>query len=195
MPSRRDSGTSMASHRASQTRRGLSPASRAWATVRSPRTPRHADREELYRQSGAVGPTVTTAGAGPQSQLLAAFGRDSGWTSAHTAVTRIADAFGAGDVDAIMAAMTDDCVFESTSPAPDGTRVVGAEAVRQVWADLFGQTPEARFETEEVVVAGDRGVLRWRFSWGGDDPGHVRGIDLLRVTGGKVSEKLSYVKG
>jgi hypothetical protein len=26
-------------------------------------------------------------------------------------------------------------------------------------------------------------------------PGHVRGVDVLRVRGGKVAEKLSYVKG
>jgi hypothetical protein len=40
-------------------------------------------------------------------------------------------------------------------------------------------------------------VLRWRFDWddGGDGPGHVRGVDLLRFRDGKVAEKLSYVKG
>jgi uncharacterized protein (TIGR03086 family) len=153
------------------------------------------DKEALYREAGLISPGVVTAAPGEQARLLAAFGRDPTWTPGGAAVHAIADAFGAGDVDAIMEAMTDDCVFESTSPAPDGTRVVGAEAVRRVWVDLFGQTPDPRFETEEVVVAGDRGVLRWRFSWGGDEPGHVRGVDVLRVRDGKVAEKLSYVKG
>jgi uncharacterized protein (TIGR03086 family) len=153
------------------------------------------DKEALYREAGAIGAGVVTTATGEQARLLAAFGRDPEWTPAGAAVHAIADAFGAGDVDAIMAAMTDDCVFESTSPAPDGARVVGADAVRRVWVDLFGQTPEPRFETEEIVVAGDRGVLRWRFSWGGDEPGHVRGVDVLRVSDGKVVEKLSYVKG
>ena len=41
-------------------------------------------------------------------------------------------------------------------------------------------------------VAGDRVVQRWCYSW---DGGHVRGIDLFTVAGGKVTEKLSYVKG
>lgn len=153
------------------------------------------DKEALYREAGVIGAGVVTAEPGDQARLLAAFGRDPAWTPAAAAVHAIADAFGAGDVDAIMAAMTDDCVFESTSPVPDGTRVVGADAVRQVWVDLFGNTPEARFATEEIVVAGDRGVLRWRFSWGGAEPGHVRGVDVLRVRDGKVAEKLSYVKG
>jgi ketosteroid isomerase-like protein len=104
-------------------------------------------------------------------------------------------AFGSGDVDAIMALMTDDVVFEATGPAPDGLRYTGAESVREVWVDLFGGTPGARFTTEETFVAGDRGVLRWRFDWEGDDPGHVRGVDVLRFRDGKVAEKLSYVKG
>lgn len=153
------------------------------------------DREGLYREAGVVGPRVSSAQGGAQAELLAGSGRDPTWTPAHTAVSALAGAFGTGDVDAIMAAMTANCVFESTSPVPDGTRVVGADAVRAVWVALFEGTPGASFETEEIVMAGDRAVLRWRFSWGGDDPGHVRGIDLLRVTDGAVSEKLSYVKG
>jgi hypothetical protein len=40
-------------------------------------------------------------------------------------------------------------------------------------------------------------VLRWRFTWSEPDgsPGHVRGVDVLRMRDGKVAEKLSYVKG
>lgn len=105
---------------------------------------------------------------------------------------RFAAAFGAGDVDAIMSLMTEDCVFESTGPAPDGERHDGAAAVRKVWEQLFGETPSPRFETEEAWADADRGVLRWRFSW---DGGHVRGVDVLRFRDGKVAEKLSYVKG
>jgi len=96
-----------------------------------------------------------------------------------------------------MAEMTPDCVFEATSPAPDGTRVVGGEAVRAQWQQLFDQTDDARFETEESVVLGDRAIVRWRFSWNEPDGrrGHVRGVDVLRLRDGKVAEKLSYVKG
>ncbi len=102
------------------------------------------------------------------------------------------DAFGRHDVDGVMALMTDDCLFENTLPPPDGERHVGQADVRRFWEEFFGGTPQARFETEEMVVAGDRAVVRWRFDWGS---GHVRGIDLFKVRGGKVAEKLSYVKG
>ena len=113
------------------------------------------------------------------------------------ALTAFSAAFGAGDVDAIMALMTDDCVFESTGPAPDGVRRTGSAEVRAVWVELFGETKDAAFTEEESFVAGDRGVLRWRVTWTNDDgsQGHVRGVDVLRFRDGLVAEKLSYVKG
>lgn len=107
------------------------------------------------------------------------------------------NAFNRQDVAAAMALMTGDCVFENTYPAPDGTRVEGQAAVRAAFAEFFRQSPQARFEWEEVVVLGDRCAVRWVYHWGGagDEAGHVRGIDLFRLRDGKIAEKLSYVKG
>jgi uncharacterized protein (TIGR03086 family) len=150
--------------------------------------------EEAYRSGGAVAVRAELTGD-PQSDLLARFGRDAHWGPNHAGFARFNAAFGRGDVDAIMACMTEDCVFESTGPAPDGQRHEGAAAVRAVWEQLFGGTPDPRFSEEESFVTGNRAVLRWRFDWGGDAPGHVRGIDVMRLRDGKVSEKLSYVKG
>lgn len=155
-----------------------------------------AEREQLYREGGAVGPRAVSHG-GPQSDLLAAFGRDAEWGRNHACLGEFSGAFGRGDVNDIMALMTDDCVFEATGPAPDGEHHEGAAGVRRVWEDLFGGTREPAFSEEESFVAGDRGVLRWRFDWVNDDgsPGHVRGSDVLRFRDGKICEKLSYVKG
>jgi len=111
--------------------------------------------------------------------------------SATDAVARFNEAFDAKDVDAIMAAMAPDCVFEDTSP-PDGRRHVGADQVRAAWVALFAAAPAGEFRTEEVVAAGDRVVVRWRYSWG---DGHVRGVDVFGVRDGLVTEKLAYVKG
>ncbi|HEY2204664.1 MAG TPA: nuclear transport factor 2 family protein [Pseudonocardia sp.] len=107
------------------------------------------------------------------------------------AVARFQKAFDARDVDAVMAAMTPDCVFEDTSP-PDGGRHVGADAVRAAWTALFAASPDGVFVTEEVVEAGSRVVACWRYSWG---DGHVRGVDVFTVRDGLVAEKLAYVKG
>ncbi|MDO8645868.1 MAG: nuclear transport factor 2 family protein [Candidatus Planktophila sp.] len=101
-------------------------------------------------------------------------------------------AFNNHDIDAVMALMTDDCIFENTFPAPDGTRHVGNTQVRLELGNFLKSSPLASFEEEELIACDDRCVVRWRYSWG---EGHVRGVDVMRVQGGKVSEKLSYVKG
>jgi ketosteroid isomerase-like protein len=111
-------------------------------------------------------------------------------------VNRFGDALNAGNIDAVMALMTDDCLFENTSPFPDGEVYRGQDAVRAFWTEL-AKTPGMRFDTEEAVVAGDRVTTRWRYSWTNADgtESHIRGIDLFKVRDGKVAEKLSYVKG
>lgn len=113
------------------------------------------------------------------------------------AIQRFNDAFNRHDVDAVMDAMTRDCVFENTSPGPDGERYEGHDAVRAFWERFFRSSPRAVFEAEEMFACGDRCVVRWVYRWTneGGNPGHVRGVDVFRVRDGKVAEKLSYVKG
>jgi ketosteroid isomerase-like protein len=108
-------------------------------------------------------------------------------------VTRFNDALNRHDVDAAMALMTEDCLFENTSPAPDGERYQGQEAVRAFWSELFRSTPDAHFEAEELFAAGDRCAVRWRYTFNGT--GQVRGADVIRVRDGKIAEKLAYAKG
>jgi ketosteroid isomerase-like protein len=111
-------------------------------------------------------------------------------------ITRFNEACNRHEVDAIMRAMTDDCIFESTRPVPDGARLTGQQAVRAFWEAFFERSPQAHFTTEEMFAAGDRCVVRWRYDWVREgEAGHVRGVDLFRVREGKVAEKLSYVKG
>ena len=111
-------------------------------------------------------------------------------------VNRFNEAFNRHDVDAVMRWMTDDCVFESTSP-PDGQRFVGQAAVRACWEDFFRSSPTAHFEAEEVIPAGDRCTVCWLYRWTDADgtARHIRGVDVFRVRDGKVAEKLAYVKG
>ena len=98
------------------------------------------------------------------------------------AVARFSEAFDWHDVDGVMAAMSADCRFESTGPAPDGDAFSGTSAVREVWARFFQDNPDAKFVTEAQFAAGDRCVVRWRYDWGSR---HVRGIDVFRVRGGE----------
>jgi uncharacterized protein (TIGR03086 family) len=150
--------------------------------------------EDTYRGAGLIGPrTQLPAGSGQQDELLAMFGRTPVMPAADAlgAVERFNRAFDSKDVDAVMAAMTPDCVFEDTTP-PDGRRHTGAAAVRAAWEELFTASPHGVFTTEELIPAGERVIARWRYDFGG---GHVRGVDVFTVRNGLVAEKLSYVKG
>jgi uncharacterized protein (TIGR02246 family) len=100
-------------------------------------------------------------------------------------------AWGNHDLDAALALITDDCLFDATGPAPDGTAHKGRDAVRAAWAPIFADS-SANFTTEESFVADDRFVQTWRYDFEG---GHIRGIDVIDVRDGAVSAKLSYVKG
>ena len=106
-------------------------------------------------------------------------------------VDRFNDAWNAHDLEAALALCTEDVVFDSTDPAPDGVRHEGKAAVRAAWEPVFS-TAGAHFSTEDSFVVDDRLVQRWRFDW---DGGHIRGIDVIRVRDGLVCEKLAYVKG
>lgn len=155
-----------------------------------------AERAEMYRDAGAVGPRAISHG-GVQGDLLATFGRDAAWGSNHACAARFLRAFGSGDMDAALREMTPDCVFEATGPAPDGVRHEGADDVRAIWTQMFADTTDPLFSTEEQFVAGDRAVVRWTYSWTDSDgaPGHIRGVDVLRFRDGLICEKFSYVKG
>jgi ketosteroid isomerase-like protein len=113
------------------------------------------------------------------------------------AINQFNDAFNRHDVQAVMALMTEDCIFDNTYPPPDGERFEGQEAVRHFWEEFFLSSPDADFQSEEMFALGDRCVIRWRYNWTNTDGsrGHVRGVDILRVRDGKVAEKFAYVKG
>jgi ketosteroid isomerase-like protein len=103
------------------------------------------------------------------------------------AVRRFNEAFDRHDVDGVMAVMTEDCVFENACPPPDGERSAGQGAVRNLWERFFSSSPDSRFTAEEIFTSGDRCVVRWRYDWRSIDgtPGHIRGVDIFCVHGGK----------
>jgi hypothetical protein len=117
--------------------------------------------------------------------------------SATRVVLQFNDAFNRHDVAGMMQLMSDDCVFENTAPAPDGTKVSGKEAVTRFWQDSFLASPQAHIEIEEIFGLGLRCVMRWKYDWVDETgkKGHVRGVDIFQIKNGLISEKLSYVKG
>lgn len=111
-------------------------------------------------------------------------------------VDRFNEAFNRHDANTIASLLTDDTVFEDTSPAPDGQRIEGKTAVVAFWRDWFTRNSEAQFEAEEMIVSGDRAVVRWVYRKMRDGrPWHLRGVDVFTIRDGKVAAKLAYVKG
>ena len=112
------------------------------------------------------------------------------------AIDNFNEAFSRHDADGLAPLLTDDTVFEDTSPAPDGRRIEGKAAVVEFWRGWFARNPDARFEAEEVIVSGSRVVVRWVYrKMRNGQPWHLRGVDIFTVRDGKVAAKLAYVKG
>ena len=117
-------------------------------------------------------------------------------TTTRMVVDRFNDAFNRHDADALAALLTDDTVFEDTSPPPDGRRIEGKSTVVAFWREWFVRNPDARFEAEEIIVSGDHAVVRWVYrKTRNGQPWHLRGVDIFIVRDGKVAAKLAYVKG
>ena len=81
-------------------------------------------------------------------------------------VTRFENAFSPLDVDALMADMTEDCVFEHVAPeAVSLGRHEGQAAVRAVWESMETHFPGYSFEVADIFAAGDRAACRWTLRW------------------------------
>jgi ketosteroid isomerase-like protein len=123
-------------------------------------------------------------------------GAQSQEQATRTAITNFNEAFNRHDADAMAALLTEDTVFEDTSPAPDGRRVEGKTAVVEFWRGWFAHNADAKFEAEEVIVSGNRAVVLWVYrKIRNGQPWHLRGVDIFTVRDGKVAAKLAYVKG
>ncbi len=107
---------------------------------------------------------------------------------------RFNDAFRFHDPKALDDLVADDCVIENTTPAPNGSRHVGRAACLAVWQGLAAAT-DTRFELEEVFVAGERAVIRWRYRFGPTENDSIRGLNWMRARGGRIVEAMGYVKG
>jgi hypothetical protein len=82
-------------------------------------------------------------------------------------------------------------VMEGMQPAPDGLRIEGYLHNVKVWQAMVVD-PSGTFEDEDLVIAGDRAIQRWRYRFA--DGRSIRGVTLLRVEGDKIVEALAYGK-
>ncbi len=108
-----------------------------------------------------------------------------------------ADAFNAHDVNAIMAHMTEDCVFEaSAGPDVNGEKFTGQEQVKQAFIQVFTSFPDAHWGNPTHFISGNRGFTEWVFTGTKSDGTKVAvtGCDLFTFKDGKIAVKNSYRK-
>jgi steroid delta-isomerase-like uncharacterized protein len=114
-----------------------------------------------------------------------------------TLLDRFVEAWNRHDLDALMAMMTDDCVFQaSAGPDVDGARSDGKQAVRAAFAGVFEMFPDAHWANARHLTVGNRAVSEWTFTGTRKDGKRVEvtGCDLLTLRDGKIAIKNSYRK-
>ena len=113
-------------------------------------------------------------------------------TTAET-IARFNDAFRRRDKDALAAVVHDDCLMVSAQPAPDGTPYAGKDACLAFWNELMDDT-STTFEVDHVFTEGEWATVRWRYRFGPTDAESVLGVNVTRVSDGRVIEQLGYTK-
>ena len=94
-----------------------------------------------------------------------------------------AQAWNRHDVEALLAMVTDDAVFETAAgPAPSGQRHAGKAALRGSFSAVWKTYPDASWNEVTHVISGDRGFSEWTFRGttpGGEQRVEVRGVDVF----------------
>lgn len=103
------------------------------------------------------------------------------------------EAFRLHDAALLRDLLTEDCVIEDSTPAPDGARHVGRAACFARWAALAEDTA-LEFRPEGVETFQDRAIVRWLLTWGHGSGDHLRGLNIIRVCNGQICEAWGYVK-
>jgi ketosteroid isomerase-like protein len=107
---------------------------------------------------------------------------------------RFTDAFNRDDLDAVMALMADDAIYDQL----DGTVSRGRAAIRAAFVPQFrGDFGTIRFLTEECFIDEPAGksLIRWQCTLANARGVRAwRGLDVLHFANGLVREKHTYCK-
>ena len=111
---------------------------------------------------------------------------------------RFGKAFNRGDIEGILACVTDDFEWRLAAgpDAPDGKVVRGKDAVRRALEARDREIAEMRFSETEVTIAGDTVYGSFRATGKTRDGRAIdrRGLDIYRIRDGRIALKDSYWK-
>jgi hypothetical protein len=108
-------------------------------------------------------------------------------------IAQFNEAFRQHDISILEPLIDESCIMEAAMPAPNGETTIGKEDCLAFWRQLI-DAKGTQFTPEKVIVALENAIIFWRFSWGEGDENSVRGVNIMKVKNGKVTEALGYVK-
>ena len=107
------------------------------------------------------------------------------------------DAWNRHDIEALMAAMADDCEFHAVA-GPDllGKSFIGRDAVRAGFELAWQTFPDAAWLNPEHFVSGERGVTESTFAGSKADGTRIeaRMVDIFTFRDGKIAVKNAFRK-
>ena len=109
-------------------------------------------------------------------------------------VTRFIGSVGRHDLDALMADMTEDVVYENLGNDVDSGRHEGQVAVRAAFAAVFQAYPDCHSDTDDIFAGGNRCCYCWTMRWAEADGSEAssRGTDIFTLRDGKIAFKRTY---
>jgi ketosteroid isomerase-like protein len=114
--------------------------------------------------------------------------------STEEVITLFNKAFLVKDVTILNDILSPNCVMEGAFPPPDGSRIEGKKNCLDFWEQLIN-TPDTQFSPESISVIGERAIILWRFQWEAKEKRSIRGVNIMTVNNGLITEALGYIKG
>jgi uncharacterized protein (TIGR02246 family) len=109
-------------------------------------------------------------------------------------VVRFTEAFNKNDLDGVMSFMAEDAIYDEFT----GSVNRGVAAIRAAFVPQFrGDYGTMRFDTEDLFVDATAGkaLIRWQCVLETRrGPAAWRGLDIIHVVNGRITEKLTYAK-
>lgn len=108
-------------------------------------------------------------------------------------IVRYYDACSTGDVEALLATVTDDVVHYFLAPNPGSQPVAGAEHLARYWRKTQALI-DGRWTVDAIVAEGDEAVIEWTLFWNtrGGERVATRGAEWYRFDAGRIAEIRAY---
>lgn len=105
-------------------------------------------------------------------------------------------AWTAGDLEALMSFMADDCTYYASVGPEPGTTYRGREEVRRGFAEILAYDRGRERHDGKALITGSTGIAEWSFTER-DADGHemvIRGCDIFEFAGDKIRTKDAFRK-